>query len=256
MTECEQKHFIVKLLSFIYSMAIRIPVMYIGYSKDKIALSRRFNDPVFNGLKHKGLYLFPSLLPGLEVEALLRDFEELKKTKALDSSGQLTGRIFAYGVLSPVLQDYINNVRPHVCKFLNTQRVHVEISYYQESYPLADFESIPGGEFHVDDNKANLKYFIYLTDVDEDAGAFSCVPSTGSWKLKGSLVRGMLWALTGERKYHYEYLLNKPLCIANEKKILGSSGTHFLVDTTTLHRAHPVKNGCRKVAVISFNRAT
>jgi hypothetical protein len=38
--------------------------------------------------------------------------------------------------------------------------------------------------------------------------------------------------------------------------ILGKKGTHFLVDTTTLHRAKPVVQGERKVVVISFNRAS
>jgi hypothetical protein len=113
-----------------------------------------------------------------------------------------------------------------------------------------------GGEFHVDDNKANLKFFIYLTDVSEESGPFSCVPSTWTWKLKGSLWRGLLWELSKKRKYLYEYMTNHETCIMLEKKIVGPAGTCFIVDTTSLHRAQPVLIGSRKVAVISFNRVS
>lgn len=243
-----------KVLSFGYALSIRVPSMFIGYCKDKIALNKKLKDLVFNDLKQQGLHIFPGTLSSEELKALLEDFQNLKKSRLLEKSGQLSGRIFSYGVLSPLLEKYVEKIKPHVATFLNAKNINVEISYYQESYPQADLESVPGGDFHVDDNKANLKYFIYLSDVKENNGPFSCVPSTGSWRLPGSLIRGILWELTGNRKYHYEFLLNKAKCVANEKLITGIAGTNFLVDTTSLHRAHPVKQGVRKVAVMSFNR--
>lgn len=242
------------LLSYGYTIAIRLPLMFVGYYKDRIALNKRLNDSVFNDLRSEGLHIFTKSISSDEINVLVEDFENLKKSRLLEKSGQLTGRIFSQGVLSPLLGEYVEKIKPHAETFFNTEKVGVEISYYQESYSQLDLESLPGGDFHVDDNKANLKYFIYLSDVSEKNGPFSCVPSTGSWRLPGSLIRGILWELTSNRKYHYCYLLDKAKCIANEKIITGAAGTHFLVDTTTVHRAQPVREGFRKVAVISFNR--
>lgn len=241
-------------LSLGYAISIGVPIMLLGYCKDKIALNRNMNDVIFNDLRLFGLHKFPDLVPSAEVKALLEDFENLKRSTAVDVSGQLSGRIFSNGILSPLLGKYAEIIKPHAIKFFNTERVKVEISYYQESYPQKDLESVPGGDFHVDDNKANLKYFIYLSDVNEESGPFSCVPSTGSWKLRNSILRGVLWELTKNRKYLYDFLISHSGCSKNEKKILGISGTHFLVDTTSIHKASPVLMGLRRVAVISFNR--
>ncbi len=241
-------------LSFCYAIIVRLPLMFIGYYQDKIAFNKKLDNEVFNDLKHQGLHIFSEPLSTSEVSALLEDFENLKKSRSIETSGQLSGRIFSCGVLTPSLGKYVDKIKPHVITFLDTERVKVEITYYQESCPQKDIQSVPGGDFHVDDNKANLKYFIYLSDVGVENGPFSCCPSTGGWRLRGSLIRAILWELTHNRKYHYGYLIDHRKCLASEKMITGSIGTHFLVDTTTLHRAHPVKEGFRKVAVISFNR--
>ena len=37
--------------------------------------------------------------------------------------------------------------------------------YYQHTLPETNLDNVPGGEFHVDDNKTNIKYFIYLKEV-------------------------------------------------------------------------------------------
>ena len=228
--------------------------MFGGYLMDKIALAKQLDDPIFNDLKHQGLHIFPHLISPDDVSILLDDFLKLKNSRLDACDGQLTGRIYSQGILTPLIGEYAKKIMPHAIRFLNTEQVKVEISYYQESQPQLDLECIPGGDFHVDDNKANLKYFIYLSDVELKNGPFSCVPATGSWRLKGSLIRGIFWELTGNRKYHYEYLIDRARCIANEKMIAGVAGTHFLVDTTSLHRAQPVVEGFRRVAVISFNR--
>lgn len=243
-----------RALSLGYALSIGIPIMLIGYYKDKIALNKNMNDAVFNDLRLYGLHKFSELVPSGEVKDLLQDFEDIKRSKVIDASGQLSGRVFSHGMVSPLLEKYVKKITPYVVDFFNTDRINVEISYYQESFPQEDLGSIPGGDFHVDDNKGNLKYFIYLSEVGDKNGPFSCIPSTGGWKLRGSVIRGILWELTKNRKYLYGYLIDQTACIEYEEIITGAAGTNFLVDTTSLHRAHPVLEGFRKVVVISFNR--
>jgi len=242
-------------ISFFISMFIvRLPRVFLGYLLDRISFSKDATGVVCKDLRNQGIHIFEERLAEDAVFALLKDFEDLKKSHKVDRSGQQSGRIYSPGVLSPLLASYAEKIKPFASEFLSTKRVKVEISYYQESFSSSDVENIPGGDFHVDDNKANLKYFIYLSDVSEENGPFSCVPKTGSWRLKASMMRAILWELTHNRKYLYDYRLDKAKHLSSEVKILGLSGLNFLVDTTSLHRANPVISGMRKVAVISFNR--
>lgn len=237
-----------------HTIGVRFPLMFFGYFKDIVALSKESSDTVFLDLKNLGLHIFPDRISDEDVKRLLDDFESLKLMQPLEKGGQASGRIYAKGILSPAIGKYAEIIKGHAKKFFNTDNVRVEISYYQESYPANAVDDIPGGELHVDDNKANLKYFIYLTDVKRENGPFSCIPSTGSWRLRWSILRGAMWELTHKRKYLYGYLLDAKKQLKLEMEIVGCSGTNFLVDTTTLHRAQPLKSGSRKVMVVSFNR--
>lgn len=241
-------------ISLAYRVFVGIPTICSGYLKDREALSVESSNLVVRNLKKKSIHIFEEPISPQAVLALLRDFEQLKSKYSLDHNGQLTGRIYAQGTLSTLLDNYAKNLQSYVKDFFNTSDIKVEISYYQESYPSKSIQDIPGGEYHVDDNKANLKYFIYLSDVDLSGGPFSCVPETGTWRLKNSLWRGLLWELTRSRQYLYGSMIDASLYTQREIAIEGCAGTHFLVDTTALHRAQPVLNGCRKVVVISFNR--
>ncbi len=250
------KNCLVIFYSFFYRLFIGLPSVIIGFFNDRALLLKSSTDIVIRDIKDYGIHIFQKPLKEDEIKILLNDFEELKKTNLIGQHGQLKGRIYQEGILTPLLGKYVKKIKPYIVEFLDTEKVNVEISYYQESLPCNDLTEIPGGEFHVDDNRANLKYFIYLTDVEEKNGPFCCIPATGTWRLKRSLMRGIMWELTNYRKYLYEFLINHESFEKGEKLILGKKGTHFLVDTTTLHRAKPVVQGVRKVAVISFNRSS
>ena len=128
------------------------------------------------------------------------------------------------------------------------------MTYYQISQPTNSLRNVPGGNFHVDDNKPNIKLFVYLTDVDENNGPFCLVPNTGSWKLKGSKLRAIFWEIFRLRFFLYNFLVDYSMYESKKKLFTGVSGTHFLADTTCLHKDTPVLEGLRKVAVVSFNK--
>ena len=54
-------------------------------------------------------------------------------------------------------------------------------------------------------------------------------------------------------KFLYGFCLNKKYLDTLSLDIIGPRGTHFILDTTTLHRATRVESSCRLVAVISYN---
>lgn len=243
-----------KALATAFHLFVGVPQMLCGIAKDFIASKQETDNRIVSDLREKGIHIFEHDLTSDEISDLSNDFTKLQNEQSLDSDGQLKGRIFSHGILSQTLGQHAEKIKPLAMQFLNSKHVGIEISYYQESFPVETTDDIPGGEFHVDDNKANLKYFIYLTKVSDENGPFSCVPGTGGWKFRNSFLRGILWEITHKRKYLYEYGIEPEKLVTMESKITGPIGTHFLVDTTSLHRALPVINGSRKVAVISFNR--
>jgi hypothetical protein len=224
------------------------------YRLDCVASFKNNENDICKNFWMKGFYIFENLIDKNKITKMLLEFEALQKNIIVENQGQSNGRIFSYGPLSPIIEEFADNLIPLIKKLLNTNNVNVEISYYQSSKPEKFLDDIPGGDFHVDDSKANVKFFIYLTDVGNNNGPFALVPGTGGWKLRWSLLRGFLWDITGERKFLYNLLVDAYECEKNEITITGPQGTCFLVDATSLHRGLPVKLGERKVAVISFNR--
>lgn len=209
---------------------------------------------IANDVYSEGIHVFKNEISEDKLNDLLNDFDMRVSQKNDADIGQSTGRVYSEGLLSPVMEGLMSNLNPYLDDYFGTACWKIEISYYQESFPQLEVDNVPGGEFHVDDNKANLKYFVYLDDVLSKNGPFSCVPNTNGWKVKASFLRGLHWAFFEARKSLYSYLLDERFCLQNEIEVVGSKGTNFLVDTTALHRAKPVVEGSRKVAVISFNR--
>lgn len=241
-----------KIKKIVYRIFISTMMMILGFLKDKKNVVEYSG--VVNDLNLHGLHTFKGRLSAQSVHELNLELDRLFVMNAPSTHGQLNNRVFSAGLVSEMLTPYTEAVLPYVRQYLNTNDIKIEISYFQKSFPESDIDNIVGGDFHVDDNKANLKYFVYLTDVTDLNGPFSVVLGTSRWRLKWSFLRGLLWAFTEKRKFLYDFLLNRKFCLDNETKILGKAGTHFIIDTTAVHRAYHLKQGERRVVVVSFNR--
>ncbi len=203
-------------------------------------------------LSKDGFHVFENLIDKDLLESLQKECDQICKD-SLKNKGQLKGRVCARGALTQNLEYLSEKFKPYAKEFI-ADNVKLEISYYQISKSTLDLEDVPGGHFHVDDNKSNLKLFVYLTDVDKDSGPFVAVPRTGSFKLRGSRIRALFWEIFHKRFFLYKFLVNYNKYEKIKKSFVGLAGTHFIVDTTSLHKDTQVKKGIRKVAVVSFNR--
>ena len=233
----------------------RLYLFLAAYVYERLTENRTyFKEPATKKLFEAGFYKIPSLLSDSELMNIDIDFEEKQRAASIKKGGQENGRAFSTGLLSKVLEPFVEKQKSTLDDYFGVGKWQVELSYYQRSVPQDDVEDIPGGEFHVDDNKTNIKYFIYLSDVNANNGPFSCVPLTHRWRLKNSFFRGLHWAALEQRKSLYGLGIDESEYRLSEVCITGKRGTQFLVDTTGLHRALPLISGERKVAVISFNR--
>ena len=210
---------------------------------------------ITTALLREGYYVYPDRLPSDIVDQLLQEFDQLKSRKDYKYEGQLNRRIFSSrAFLSVTLEQLAVPVKADLSDLL--AKPNVELTYFQDSIPESFLKNVPGGSFHVDDNKANYKYFIYLTDVSASNGPFSVVSGSGSWKLNGSFLRGLLWESTKLRIFLYSFGLHYSNLLGTDHMFTGLKGTHFIVDTTCLHRDNVVIKDKRSVAVVSFNAAS
>lgn len=204
-------------------------------------------------LYETGLHIFPDELD-LDYLHVLQDvYKELMDKTSLADKGQGAGRLFAHGLLDDRLTSVVEPMRKIANKYLCVDRANLELTYFQESKPRNDTDSVPGGEFHIDDNKANIKFFVYLNEVTTKNGPFVVVPKTHRWSESKRVFTAFKWALTKRRDDLY-FRGDSSALESNAQYIVGVGGTFFIADTTAWHRAEPVVEGARSVFVASFNR--
>jgi hypothetical protein len=201
-----------------------------------------------------GFYVYPEKLDIQSVSRLKKDFDDLQILKPFDLKGQLSGRLYEHGPISQLSEHYINKFMSTAKAYFGSDKVRCELTMYQKSWPKDSIDDLPGGEFHEDDNKRNLKFFIYLTDVNEDNGPFCYVPKTHSLRKHEKYIRWFLWEVFHTRKYLYSFKLDQKQCELDEVKVTGSAGTVFCADTTGYHRASAPLIGERQVFVVSYTR--
>jgi hypothetical protein len=215
-------------------------------------VKRKNCNSIVRQLHKQGMCILEDRLTKSEVEGLVNDYQLLLESIEAGDSGQLKGRVYKQGVLSPVVGTYVDRFLPIAVEYFNNKDIDCELTIYQKSLPEVDVENIPGGEFHMDDNKKNLKFFIYLKDVALANGPFAYVKNSHGLLNMKKLYKWWLWEITSKRKYLYTSIAENKSMRKASAPVLGKSGTIFCADTTGYHSATPVKKGGRLVMVISF----
>jgi hypothetical protein len=233
--------------SFIFLRNILFEYIYSTKGISKIA--------GFEEMSDKGFAIFPDFISKFELKNLRDDFISLQEKKQFDQEGQLSGRLYEHGPISELSKLYIDKFWPIAEIYFDSKKIRCELTMYQKSWPKLNTNDLPGGEFHEDDNKRNLKFFVYLTDVDRESGPFCYVPGTHGLRKLEKFWRWLLWEIFHDRKYLYDYMLDVDMCKKNEIPVIGRAGTYFCCDTTGYHRASMPSKGVREVFVVSYVRA-
>jgi len=220
-----------------------------------VSIKKDFATQGVGELEKDGLYIFRGgFFSESELTKLRGTLTGLLSTTQAPTSGQLTGRVFSHGVLAPDLEWVARRFLKYAQGYLSVRNPKLELMYYQDSFPVSGTDNIPGGEFHIDNSRANIKFMLYLTDVTTESGPFCYCPGThGFFGIKKFLM-GLKWELFKVRSTLYA---GENLSIDLEQNAvdcLGDAGTVVAVDTTGWHKAKAVKSGARSVLVVSFNR--
>ena len=229
-----------------------VPLVLTEFLRDK-CVAVEYETLSGRDLYDLGLHLPQKPLTPENVSILEQAYIRLMSRQTVPTKGQQTGRIWVHGLIDETLSDIVEGMRVIASDYLRVERAHLELTYFQQSKPTENAEHIPGGAFHIDDNKSNVKFFVYLSDVGESEGPFVVVPGTHRWKDPGRILRALDWALSKRR--NALYWMGDPAPLDEKaKRLLGPKGSCFIVDTTAYHKADPVKEGVRRVFVASFNR--
>ena len=233
---------VVRTVLAVFILPKNIILYLIGYRN-------RGKSEAVDALFTKGYHVYADRLPSCEILKLTETYQKMFEESNVETCGQSNGRIMMPHLNSDVICAYINEFRHVARDYFNHQSIEVELSMFQRSKVETNTENVPGGGYHVDDDKKNLKFFIYLTDVTEKNGPFVLSPNSHglSWH---KVIRWFGWEVTTNRKYFY--LDDLPSGCNPPVKVTGSKGMVFCADTTIYHKADRVLEGERLVLVISF----
>ena len=244
---------------YVLKVLIRLPFSFVLVLRNLIYefwfSSRNVNElPGVAALREKGYYVFSEKLDAEQVALLRADFRKIEKVSPPSRVGQLAGRVYCHGPISELSNFYIARYRDFAEAYFGSKNIRCELTMYQRSWPKAFQSEVPGGEFHIDDNKRNLKFFIYLTHVDLAHGPFCYVPETHGFRGLTTILRWWLWEIFRKRIFLYEFGIKNLNLESKEIPIVGEPGLCFCADTTGYHRAAQLEAGEREVFVVSFTR--
>ncbi|MFT4805609.1 MAG: hypothetical protein ACI9YE_002831 [Psychroserpens sp.] len=207
------------------------------------------NNDCINSLRKNGFYFFDKTISADDLNQFFEEFNRLLELHKISSSGQDNGRIVFGSTENAVVKNFIDFAQKKACEYFNTSFIEPDLLYFQTSKPEDINDNVPGGAYHMDDNKKNLKFFIYMNDVYEENGPFIYAPNTHGFFSINKLYRWFLWELTLKRSALYQ----KPShTFKHSVDIVGAKGSIFCADTTGYHKAKSVKAGQRSVFVVSF----
>lgn len=208
-------------------------------------------DEIVSTLEEEGVSFFE--LEEGELTSLFKVCDDVGLEEALEQSGQQKGRVYRHGLIDDRLEPMVSRFAAVAGSYLNVADPNLELTYFQESRRVTNTNDIPGGEFHLDDNKPNLKFFVYLSDVDATSGPFVLVPRSHGFALS-RIGRYVRWSLFKRRSDLYCNTSEVAGLESIAVEMTGKKGSCFVADTTAWHRAMPVIDGSRKVFVASFNQ--
>tara|TARA_B100000989_G_scaffold298662_1_gene288997 strand:- start:3580 stop:4305 length:726 start_codon:yes stop_codon:yes gene_type:complete len=191
-------------------------------------------------------------LPSLSKKelSLLRADCERELREVLKAGSSVNGRKFKDHAWTKTTQLFDKKYRPFAAKMLNSSNVRLELVYYQISKPEKSSFDVPGGNFHTDFNRENLKIFIYLSNVNKNTGPLALYFPTQS--MVGRFFRWtFLEVFQNSTKLLYKRIGGN-LKKGKEVLLLGKAGSVFGINTTEFHKANIIKSGKRQVFVLSY----
>lgn len=212
---------------------------------DKVSVS---NESIMELLKEKGIAVIENYFSEEEMSLLKEEFDiilntEIKGIVPIDYSlgqGKVIHKLNVdFSNLPKTKSIFYNND----FKQIADRYIKVENELNREIFVVKD---VVGSKHHANDMHfdvvATFKFFIYLTDTNEQNGAFCCVP--GSHKRTAKIREELGSKISYDNRY-----LSRDLPYSEDEVISvnGKAGTLIIFDTDVFHKAGHVSEGERLV---------
>jgi hypothetical protein len=202
-------------------------------------------------LQNEGVFIIHNFLSSIEIDELYSDVKVLCE----DKGGHYEfGRNYRGGHLSQHPKSVIDAFNRPWMKDLSSKYMGKN-NYGDNVYATHDFISNKGlarnGWLHFDRGHC-FKYFIYLTDVTKNSGAFSCSPGS---RLRGSELRKNAWGSNNYNNVKNRIELDYPDILEDYPSIPveAKRGTLIVFDTDTFHKGGEVEEGKERLVVRLHN---
>ena len=195
---------------------------------------------IINNINEHGYYILKNYYSTSYCNKICKDIKiNIEKYKKINGEGKDI-RLYNYNKqLESIIyinnQDFIDIGSKIIGHKIEHKRCQAGILTYNST------QSCSGGGWHVDNLKPQFKTILYLTDVNEDNGAFSIL--SPPYKIED---------ITQNLIYKNTRIINEPLCEEFEEKykknikiITGNIGDVILVNTNYIHRGMIIKKGER-----------
>ena len=221
--------------------------------KNKIEILTDINnyDYMINLLNEDGIFIVENYISGDELTKLHDEILDKCKTEASNYE-------FGRNYRGPGLNSFNKNSSTYKTfnkdwmRNLYNQYFGKNDKYCSSIFATWDYKNDSGlarnGWLHFDRGRC-LKFFIYLTDIDEYSGAFSCCPGSRS---KGEELRETATEnstnygdILNRIELDYRDLLDVYPCVPVE----GKAGTLIVFDTDAFHKGGLVEDGKSRLVV-------
>jgi hypothetical protein len=231
-----------KLYRFIYACYRQV----IDLCFHLLVYKSRYASNVLNDLQEKGWSNISSIITDKEKDSISKIQMQLL-AEVEENFDSVKGRIYDFHKRHHIDAGLMEKMSGIAKEYFNDSDIEMDQTQFQLSRAAADFTPLGYG-WHVDDHRRILKFFLYLTPVNESNGAMSYIPGSHN---KKHFRRKFLWDFTKQLSYTYFDDIS-PYDDNDKIKLTGSSYSFFAVDTSGFHTANPLLSGTRTVMVFNF----
>ncbi|MBW2962894.1 phytanoyl-CoA dioxygenase family protein [Mesonia aestuariivivens] len=208
----------------------------------------------YNELKEKGFVIVENFISKDNAAELRKEIDYyLKKDYSWNDNAGSDGRVYGIERVSDLFKNLFKNEKLHYLysKYIDAKNCNEFIMANRVEYKEGNLGS--GGGWHRDSmNRRQLKFILYLTDVNEESGCFQYIPGTHKPLEKYRINKSLSKKLSDPRYSQEEISKLVSNSAYNIEDLIGEQGTLIVVETSGIHRGKPIEKGYVRYAATNY----